>query len=279
MKKIRKSLKITLILLFLLSPVFFAKTTVNGRFVALSGDSVTYTVKIQSNTDSPSDTLGSSTIIFDFDTLSLSFPAMPEENADFNFLNFRGGIYNSSVTRPLPGQVWINIESINTGGGTTVAESPGWTDVVELTFKVLKDTGSAGLTWQTRDINWAIYDVDNAELWSAGNWTNDNSSIQGRVLTPVKDPPAAPVKFNLYQNYPNPFNPSTTIKYSVPSMSQVNIKIFDVTGREVKTLVNDQKPAGTYTARFNASGLASGLYLYRIICGNFTDVKKMMLLK
>lgn len=88
-----------------------------------------------------------------------------------------------------------------------------------------------------------------------------------------------PMTFALAQNYPNPFNPSTTIKYQIPKESVVKIFVYDVLGKNVATLVNEKKNAGYYELEFNASNLASGLYFYKIEAGEFTDVKKMMLIK
>ncbi len=93
-----------------------------------------------------------------------------------------------------------------------------------------------------------------------------------------------PDKFALYQNYPNPFNPTTTIKYSIAKNAKVSLKIYDLLGREIKTLVNETKAPGTYSVRWNGttssgSKVASGIYFYRIKAGNFTQVKKMILLK
>jgi len=85
--------------------------------------------------------------------------------------------------------------------------------------------------------------------------------------------------FSLDQNYPNPFNPSTTIKYSVAERSNVSIKIYDVLGKEVANLVNTVKEVGSHEVNFNASNLASGMYIYSIKAGNFTSSKKMMLMK
>ncbi len=90
--------------------------------------------------------------------------------------------------------------------------------------------------------------------------------------------------FNLSQNYPNPFNPSTTIKYSIPSvgtslMKFVQLKIYDILGNTVATLVNENKPAGSYEAKFNASQLPSGIYFYKLKAGSFTETKKMMVVK
>ena len=88
-----------------------------------------------------------------------------------------------------------------------------------------------------------------------------------------------PKEYALFQNYPNPFNPTTNIKYSVPSNAYVSLKVYDILGREVATLVNEQKPAGNYEVNFNASSLSSGVYFYKIQSGSFAQVRKMLLLK
>jgi hypothetical protein len=85
--------------------------------------------------------------------------------------------------------------------------------------------------------------------------------------------------YYLFQNYPNPFNPLTTIKYQVPSISKVSLKIYDVLGREIATLVNEEKSAGRYEVVLNASAYASGVYLYRLAAGSFSEIKKMLLIK
>jgi hypothetical protein len=88
-----------------------------------------------------------------------------------------------------------------------------------------------------------------------------------------------PTNYSMTQNYPNPFNPSTKIEFALPSSKNVNISIYDVTGRRVKELLNKNLSAGTHTVDFNASDLASGTYIYRITAGNFVESKKMVLLK
>lgn len=88
-----------------------------------------------------------------------------------------------------------------------------------------------------------------------------------------------PKEYRLFENYPNPFNPSTTIKFSIPEKGFVTLAVYDAAGREVSTLVSSQINAGTHELSFNASGLASGLYFYKIAVNNFTDVKKMILIK
>ena len=88
-----------------------------------------------------------------------------------------------------------------------------------------------------------------------------------------------PSNYALSQNFPNPFNPTTTIKYSVPKAGLVTIKVYDILGREVTTLVNEQKTVGNYEVQFNAAKLASGVYFYRMQAGDFVDIKKLLLLK
>ena len=88
-----------------------------------------------------------------------------------------------------------------------------------------------------------------------------------------------PSQFRLHQNYPNPFNPTTTIPFDVAEATHVKLVVYDLLGREVATLVNEQKTAGSYTATFNSGRLSSGVYLYRIEMGRFTDTRRMMLVK
>ena len=103
---------------------------------------------------------------------------------------------------------------------------------------------------------------------------------------------ALPTEFSLSQNYPNPFNPSTKIKYTIPNVTLgsssraesreegfVTLRVYDVLGNEVTTLVNEEKPAGSYEVEFNASNLSSGIYFYKLSAGSFTETKKMTVLK
>ena len=88
-----------------------------------------------------------------------------------------------------------------------------------------------------------------------------------------------PKEFALFDNYPNPFNPTTTIEYSIPEASFVELKIYDILGGEVASLVKENKPSGKHSVKFSASNLPSGIYFYRIVSGNFTATKKLILLK
>jgi hypothetical protein len=108
----------------------------------------------------------------------------------------------------------------------------------------------------------------------------------GSTTSVINNNQNLPKAFNLEQNYPNPFNPSTKIKYTIPNVSlsgvegsRVQLKVYDVLGNEVATLVNDYKPAGIYEVTFDASKLSSGIYFYKLQSGNFVETKKMVLLR
>ncbi len=104
-------------------------------------------------------------------------------------------------------------------------------------------------------------------------WFPIPTGIHGSVGTNIPD------GFKLYQNFPNPFNPSTNIKYQIPKNSFVTLKVFDILGREISTLVNENLNAGEYIISFSGENLSSGMYFYKISSDEFTDVKKMILLK
>ncbi len=131
-----------------------------------------------------------------------------------------------------------------------------------------------------------IYYIDpipGTSLFAGGNGFDPNgvwmyNTYTWTLATSVDDDVVVD-KFELEQNYPNPFNPATTIKYTLAEQSNVTLKVYDMLGNEVATLVNATQQAGSHQVNFDASNLASGLYLYTIKAGNFTSTKKMMLLK
>ena len=114
-----------------------------------------------------------------------------------------------------------------------------------------------------------------AGVGPAGVYYNMESLVTG--ITPVSN--EVPSLFRLEQNYPNPFNPVTNIKFAVAKTGNVTLKVFDISGREVALLINEELNAGTYNFDFNASHLASGIYFYKLITNNYADTKKMVLVK
>jgi len=109
-------------------------------------------------------------------------------------------------------------------------------------------------------------------------WPEEQADI-GAVTNVAVEDDVVPGSFVLRQNYPNPFNPATAIEYTVSATSRVRLEVFDILGRSVAVLVNGEQAVGTYTVRFDAARLASGLYLYRLTAGSKVQVKKMLLLK
>lgn len=87
------------------------------------------------------------------------------------------------------------------------------------------------------------------------------------------------INYQLQQNFPNPFNPTTIIRYSIPNVELVQIKVYDVLGKEIKTLVNEFKKVGSYEVEFDGSNLSSGVYFYRIKAGDYSETRKLLLEK
>ena len=100
-----------------------------------------------------------------------------------------------------------------------------------------------------------------------------------KILTVTKNEKELPENFELYQNYPNPFNPTTTIKYSIPELSFVTLKIYDILGNEVATLINEEQSVGYYFVSVYASSMSSGIYFYQLKAGSYTQTKRMIILK
>jgi len=143
--------------------------------------------------------------------------------------------------------------------------------------------------------DWTVYNTSNSGLPSNGvfalaidgignKWIGTEVGVsvfqEGGVVSIREDPLAAIVGgFRLSQNYPNPFNPSTRIEYALSSQQFVTLKIYDLLGREVATLVNEEKQAGDHQVVFDASRLSSGVYMYRLTAGSFSASNKMIVMK
>jgi hypothetical protein len=108
-------------------------------------------------------------------------------------------------------------------------------------------------------------------------------SKSDKILTGIASDNFKPLTFSLSQNYPNPFNPSTKINFTIPQSGYVTLKVYDMVGREIATLVNGNKNEGMYSIDFNATivarGLSSGIYIYQLKEGNYIQTRKMVLLK
>jgi hypothetical protein len=138
----------------------------------------------------------------------------------------------------------------------------------DVQYSFLANNG-ANVTVAASDANQPTSGVIDADWYDWNTpFTSDVEQISG-----------LPQDFSLSQNYPNPFNPSTKIEYSIPEQSLVQLKVYDILGNEVATIINEDQPAGTYRADFNGQGLASGMYIAKLQAGNYTKTIKMSLLK
>jgi photosystem II stability/assembly factor-like uncharacterized protein len=152
--------------------------------------------------------------------------------------------------------------------------------------------GASGLIYITsnRGLNWTlmtspvttqdllrVFVVSNTLAYAVGT---SGTILKCEVITGgIEEESVSPKEFTLSQNYPNPFNPVTNIIFRIADFGFVSLRIYDLLGNEVATLLNEEKPAGNYELQFDASNLSSGVYLYRLSAGNFTEIKKMVLLK
>lgn len=167
--------------------------------------------------------------------------------------------------------------NISTNGGAN------WTQI----WEAVNDGQPWGWRYQNVDITQYANNANMKLAWQyVGNDGDaaaiDNVKLTGFVtVTDVKEEEneRIPNNYELSQNYPNPFNPSTKINYSIPASSKVSLIVYDILGREIKTLVNEFQNAGRYSVDFNAVGLASGIYFYRLKSGQFSETRKLILLR
>ena len=145
-------------------------------------------------------------------------------------------------------------------------------------FSTVRSTNNAGKTYGKFD---DLPSGDGCVDFTTGSLQTRRPNIMMTItpLTGIIKNPNVPDKYSLSQNYPNPFNPVTKINYTIPKAGYVSLKIYDLLGRQVADLVNETKRAGSYTIDFNAAGVSSGVYYYKMISGDFSDIKKMTVIK
>lgn len=167
--------------------------------------------------------------------------------------------------------VWIqeNHADYATLDGQTFDVTTDWQTITYTTTEMSADDDNVKLTFVLGNVALGdeIY-IDNVSMFYTGT-----VDIEESIAI------AQPSNYSISQNYPNPFNPSTVINYSIPKQSNVSIKVYDILGTEVATLMNEEKAIGNYSVKFDGSNLSSGLYFYKLQAGEFVGTKKMMLIK
>jgi hypothetical protein len=136
-----------------------------------------------------------------------------------------------------------------------------------------------GETPDSAYIQIAVYDSSGVGTGGVGAYAIVDDLSLGGPATAITGNNVSINSFELKQNYPNPFNPSTVISYTLPTSGEVTLKVYNVLGDEVTTLVNEEKSAGSYEVKFDASQLSSGIYFYKLQAGLFVETKKMMLIR
>jgi len=182
-------------------------------------------------------------------------------------------------TKTLPTQV-ISIQALMLNNDNYIGD--GIIEIFQETSSYLQFscpiTYFSGEIPDTIEINLMLFDTDGTIASGSAAYLDDfqlSGSVDVREITSSQ----TPTSYELLQNYPNPFNPSTKIEYSIPEESFVELKIYNVIGQEVATLVNQNQNAGTYRADFNAEGMQSGIYIAKLNANGFTQSVKMTLLK
>jgi Secretion system C-terminal sorting domain len=201
-------------------------------------------------------------------------------------------VYSFTTELENPALTWPGTDAIT---DTTIIRF-NWNIVIGANFykievNSLRDfSGDVKADSTLTDTKLALYKglgADSTYYWRVTAFNNAGNqsvasvdSFKTSIATGIEDlTNTIPSVYKIYQNYPNPFNPTTTIKYSVPNSSFVTIKVYDILGRMVKSLVNEQKVAGNYSVQFNGSNFASGIYFYRMQAGDFVQTKKLILMK
>jgi hypothetical protein len=227
-------------------------------------------------------------------TTAAFVPASSSDWATFSFsLDTVVAFSSVSVQSPNGGEVWVagDTEDI-TWSGVNVNDvkielstnnGTDWSTIIQST----PNTGTYAWVVTAQDTSdeclIRISSVENGYVYDVSDAVFTIDIISGLE----EEFESNPTEFSLVQNYPNPFNPSTTIRYAVPKTSHISIKVYDLTGQEVATLINGVKEVGTYEVKFDAHNLASGIYLYRMIATDlstgsgqiYTSVRKLSVLK
>jgi hypothetical protein len=170
------------------------------------------------------------------------------------------------------------------GGSMVQTHAAKASSGVEFPLAVHSDAYPLTISWKVKNASYELTDGVGGRMFPAKSMDDEGSmKISNSALNKFKvkltGDGQLPKEFALTQNYPNPFNPSTTIKYDLPIDSRVSLKLSNILGQEVVTLVNEEQKAGYKSVEWNASSMASGVYFYRLQAGEFVSSKKLLLLK
>jgi len=221
---------------------------------------------------------------------------MPYQGYTAGWISFSSSTYGVAISNPYGlvsrttdgGANWEMIDTISNFNPLAVRNHPGDSNFFLAVGENNSNNGksyysdNAGYLWNTLSApsQSILLDVSftQEKAWAVGYY---GTILKLDTLTEVEEEylSSVPLDYALSQNYPNPFNPSTKIKYSVPQLSNVIIKVFDILGNEIETLVNEEKGIGIYEITWISENLPSGIYFYQLRAGSFVATKKMILLR
>ncbi len=199
------------------------------------------------------------------------------------------GIYNEDLlVDSLSAQLDVEYFSygFSSGAEPHFISDSSWYVIFDDTLLSIEVTGIGGEFTYT-DKLWITQILPDLGYFNGLSGAIIDGIVYGTIVDVEEEGNELPVNYRLSQNYPNPFNPTTTIEYSIPNVGakdfspiqNVQLKIYDVLGREITTLVNEKQSPGNYSVKFDASNLPSGIYFYTLRAGNFVATKKMILMK
>ena len=199
-----------------------------------------------------------------------------------NTIGYIAGRYGTFLKTTSSGNNWFSLPTGNSYSYWSVCFTS--IDTGYISSNVIYKTINGGINWETQTVPSSVplNSICFAGLdtgFVAGNSGVILKTVTGGTTDIAKVSNEIPNEFVLFQNFPNPFNPTTTIKFSIPQKGLVKLVVYDMLGKEVATLVNDEQTAGNYEVTFDASKLTTGVYFYKITSGDFSDVKKMILVK
>jgi len=214
--------------------------------------------------DSPStrDTLIQRLLDF-FEVEPLQLPSAPilVAPADSTVIDSTSALFMWYRSQPAVTKYWVELDTTDQFSNSFIDST-----ITDTTYLYSAMQPNKSYWWRIKAFNLAGWgDFSEVRMFSTNIVSVENEEI--------------PVEYALHQNYPNPFNPATTIKFSIPEMSFVTLRVYDVLGNEVTTLINGENTAGYYEIKFDASVLASGIYFYRLQAGDYVETKKMILMK
>ena len=235
----------------------------------------------------------------------------PELRDQYFYDNNRNNIENIRLEWNSTDSIWVNVYRysyeydsnnilISTLYQDWQTDSSNWVNVWRETYTytpqnklttMFKETWSTETGWQNYALRTYYYDNNDnwteklTQLWDGSDWKNYYRHL-ATWLKPVsvKEEQVTLISYYLYNNFPNPFNPSTKIKFKIPGQARndntmVSLKVYDILGKEIAVLVNEEKPSGEYEVELSGMNLPTGIYFYTLRAGNFSETKKMILLK